>query len=108
MKSLARIVLIILLSFGMAEVAHAQKFLDRLKEKAQQKIEKRVEDKVDQKMDESLDKVEESISSDDGDSSSTEKAASLYAKPAERCRFIGYTCSVQHQLFVSFSDSDAH
>ncbi len=73
MKSLTRIVLIILFSFGIIEVANAQKFLDKLKEKAQQKIEKRVEDKVDQKMDESLDKVEESISSDEEDSSSTEK-----------------------------------
>ncbi|MCK3684950.1 DUF4412 domain-containing protein [Maribellus sp. YY47] len=82
MKSLTRITLIILLSFGMSQVANAQKFLDKLKDKAQKKIENRLEEKMDQKMDESLDKVEESISSDDeednrGDSS-TEKRQQAY------------------------------
>jgi len=82
MKSLTRIILAFLFSFGIIQVASAQKFLDKLKDKAQKKLEQRVEDKVDKKMDESLDKVEESISSDEkgenNGSSSIEKKQQAY------------------------------
>ncbi len=72
MKSLFRIIVLIIITFTVTQPASGQKWLKNLKEKAQQKVEEKIEEraekKLDEKIDEELDKVEESLEKKENDS----------------------------------------
>lgn len=74
MKFLPQVTLLVLLSILFVQPTHGQRFLKKLQEKVQEKVEekveKRVEEKTDEAIDKQLDKIEESLESEEPESTS--------------------------------------